>query len=251
VCFAFCFLLFRFSSSFLYRLIPRYFSHPSLFPFNRRLLLCGGDDITVLWHNLLKESAFPFADCNLALTYDFECLNRLKEQMCTFDEFELGTRHYDLYVRRPKQSTLLYELKIYDEALKAPLGLFYPNLIGDCRLKRIQKPTISYDPEDCFNQQFLIEVPFFSCCFALLFVLPCLFDCVFFNSLRSFRPLRKGRDLPRQLLSLLRKSLPRARPHRLGRANCRLRLRAMEMWERLIKTKKARWRAERRPCRWT
>lgn len=63
-----------------------------------------------------------------------------------------------MYVRRPKQSTLLYELKVYDEALKAPLGLFYPSLLETCRRKLPGNPRKTQDPEDCFDQQFLFEV---------------------------------------------------------------------------------------------
>lgn len=55
-------------------------------PRSRQMQCIGGDDITILWHNLLKESSFPFADCDLTLPCDVENINRMKEQMCTCDE---------------------------------------------------------------------------------------------------------------------------------------------------------------------
>jgi len=129
-------------------------------PSSCRFLAAGGDDMTIFWHSLLKEASFPFFDCNLSLPADFDTLNRMKETLCNFSE-DVGARNFDLYIRRPRQSTLLYDVRVFDEVIKAPLGLFHPELLLDCRLKTSPPAaTQAYDPEDCFDRQFLSEVRF-------------------------------------------------------------------------------------------
>lgn len=54
--------------------------------FARVLLKCGGNDVTRLFHYMLKQISFPYRECNLKVHTDWELMNSLKESLCQLQE---------------------------------------------------------------------------------------------------------------------------------------------------------------------
>ncbi|CAH1760596.1 11694_t:CDS:10 [Entrophospora sp. SA101] len=97
---------------------------------SRLSLHYGGDDITTFFIKLLKKNKFPYQEMNLNCVYDWLLAEEIKEKFCTLDEANLGIQLNEFFVRASNKHTLLYKSKIYDDAIIAPMLLFYPNLIN-------------------------------------------------------------------------------------------------------------------------
>lgn len=133
-------------------------SHPS----TRVRLEYGGADVTQCYFWLLKKCAFPFKECNDSVPRDAMLLHNLKEQNCHVDLDICGSieRHFKVY--HPNQAPSQYTIMVGDEAIVAPLSLFYPDLLGITGRKKaqvkVQKPGAAQpDAEDCFDAEYLRE----------------------------------------------------------------------------------------------
>ncbi|KAG9295462.1 hypothetical protein G9A89_013491 [Geosiphon pyriformis] len=99
-------------------------------PDSRILLNYGSDDITTFFLKLLRRSKFPYEEIDLNQSYDWMLAEEMKEKFCTLNEANLTIQLYDFYVRLPNEPTKKYQLKTYDEAIVAPMVLFYPHIIN-------------------------------------------------------------------------------------------------------------------------
>ncbi|KAF7727077.1 actin-like protein arp8 [Apophysomyces ossiformis] len=97
---------------------------------SRISIAIGGDDITKTFASFLLANHFPYADINLARSYDWRLAEELKEKWCTMNEADISVQVYDFFVRAPHQPTKKYQCKVYDEVFLAPLCLMYPAILN-------------------------------------------------------------------------------------------------------------------------
>ncbi|RPD64111.1 actin-like ATPase domain-containing protein [Lentinus tigrinus ALCF2SS1-7] len=95
----------------------------------RMVLSMGGNDITEFLYVLLEKIGFPYADVDLARSYDWNVIEELKARLCTLAEGDVALNLYDFSVRRPGHQTEKYGLRAYDEIILAPMCLFEPRVI--------------------------------------------------------------------------------------------------------------------------
>eukprot|EP00112_Aurelia_sp_Birch-Aquarium-sp1_P000617 Seg1058.8 transcript_id=Seg1058.8/GoldUCD/mRNA.D3Y31 product="Actin-related protein 8" protein_id=Seg1058.8/GoldUCD/D3Y31 len=130
---------------------------------NTRLKLdYGGSDITRGFYWLLKRISFPYKECDISDKLDIYLLQDLKETFCHLSlDIPVGHVH-EFQVYRPQESGLLYQLKLGDEPLQAPIALFIPQLFGIVGQKifMCNADMIEHDPEDLFDDKYLLEVQF-------------------------------------------------------------------------------------------
>ncbi|KAG0173952.1 actin-like protein arp8 [Apophysomyces sp. BC1034] len=96
---------------------------------SRASIAIGGDDITKTFTSFLLANRFPYADINLAKSFDWRLAEELKEKWCTMSEADISVQVYDFFVRVPHQPTKKYQCKVYDEVFLAPLCLMYPAIL--------------------------------------------------------------------------------------------------------------------------
>lgn len=136
-------------------------SHPN----TRVSLKFGGGDVTMCFFWLLQKCSFPYKECQPKNNQDAVLLNHLKESSCHIDLDVCGSQEKSFIINRPEQSPVRYVLQVADELLIAPLSLFYTDLLkltlGNTsrdQVTQIQKTLgQDFDPEDCFNAEFLRE----------------------------------------------------------------------------------------------
>ncbi|GBB85001.1 hypothetical protein RclHR1_11590005 [Rhizophagus clarus] len=118
-------------------------------PDSRVCLHYGGDDITYFFIKLLRRSKFPYSEMDLNRVYDWLLAEEMKEKFCTLDEANLTIQLNEFYVRAPNKPTLKYQIKTYDDAIIAPMLLFYPHIINfnKKRTEFLQK-FVSYTIDD-------------------------------------------------------------------------------------------------------
>lgn len=97
-----------------------------ILPDTRVQLKYGGDDITRLWLDLLHKSFFPYKEVDMTRRYEYSLVEELKERYTSLNEADISINLYDFFLRVPGKSTKKYTLKVFDEAMFAPLSLFYP-----------------------------------------------------------------------------------------------------------------------------
>lgn len=91
----------------------------------------GGDHITETFTKLLLQQQFPIRDVDLlSRGDDWELMDRLKRNFCTVDDADVAVQLYNFYCQRAGGPTEKYNLKVFDEVMLAPLGLFYPDIFG-------------------------------------------------------------------------------------------------------------------------
>lgn len=96
---------------------------------SRIFLNYGGDNVTETFTKLLLQQLFPYKDINLnSRVDDWELAQTLKHNFVTFQDADIAVQLYNFYKRRPFESTEKYDFKVFDEAMLAPLGLFYPEI---------------------------------------------------------------------------------------------------------------------------
>ncbi|KAK4298053.1 hypothetical protein Pmani_029571 [Petrolisthes manimaculis] len=121
-----------------------------------RLEYGGGDVTQVLWW-LLRKCGFPHpVQPNRKL--DAILLTKLKHQFCHVNLNECGPQEKTFSIHSPGEVPSSYTIQMGDEALLAPLGLFYPDLLRLTGPKAIvtQKPNPG-DPDDPFDEGYLRE----------------------------------------------------------------------------------------------
>uniref|UniRef100_A0A3Q2C7B5 Actin-related protein 8 n=1 Tax=Cyprinodon variegatus TaxID=28743 RepID=A0A3Q2C7B5_CYPVA len=98
---------------------------------NTRLCLAyGGSDVTRTFLWLLQRAGFPYRDCQLTNRLDCQLLQHLKETFCHLDQDISGLQDHEFQTRFPETPALLYQIRLGDEKLQAPMGLFYPSTFG-------------------------------------------------------------------------------------------------------------------------
>ncbi|XP_008413031.1 actin-related protein 8 [Poecilia reticulata] len=98
---------------------------------NSRLCLAyGGSDVTRTFFWLLQRAGFPYRDCQLTSRLDCQLLQHLKETFCHLDQDISGLQDHEFQTRFPEAPALLYQIRLGDEKLQAPMGLFYPSTFG-------------------------------------------------------------------------------------------------------------------------
>ncbi|KXN92421.1 Actin-related protein 8 [Leucoagaricus sp. SymC.cos] len=77
----------------------------------------------------LVISDTSYREMDLVWSYDWNVMEDLKAKMCTLTESDVATNLYGFTVRRPKQPTVKYGFRVYDEVILAPMSLFEPRII--------------------------------------------------------------------------------------------------------------------------
>ena len=90
-------------------------------PETRLQLAFGGDDITALTLQVLLRAHFPYTEINLNRTYDWQLIELIKETMTGLNEAYVGLNLYSFEARRPGKRMAKYSLRLFDEAILAPL----------------------------------------------------------------------------------------------------------------------------------
>ncbi|XP_029456757.1 actin-related protein 8 isoform X1 [Rhinatrema bivittatum] len=120
---------------------------------NSRLCLAyGGSDVTRCFYWLMQRAGFPYRDCQLSNRLDCLLLQHLKETFAHLDQDISGLKDHEFQIRRPDAPALLYQLRLGDEKLQAPMALFYPATFGIMGQKmtslQVRSQGGSEDPHD-------------------------------------------------------------------------------------------------------
>ncbi|XP_030382296.1 actin-related protein 8 [Scaptodrosophila lebanonensis] len=122
----------------------------------------GGGDLNQVLLMLLRKCGFPYRECSVQESYvDAHLLDELKERFCHLHANICGAQEKHFMVRKQNGQWLRYTLQVGDEAIMAPLALFYTellNITGKTRCVYTQKSSQEqYDCEDCFDAEYLRE----------------------------------------------------------------------------------------------
>ncbi|XP_020314964.1 actin-related protein 8 isoform X1 [Oncorhynchus kisutch] len=125
---------------------------------NSRLCLAyGGADVTRCFFWLLQRAGFPYRECQLSNRLDCILLQQLKETFCHLDQDISGLQDHEFRTRFPESPALLYQVRLGDEKLQAPMALFYPTTFGIVGQKMTSLQHRSQgDPEDPHDEHYLL-----------------------------------------------------------------------------------------------
>uniref|UniRef100_A0A667XB76 Actin-related protein 8 n=1 Tax=Myripristis murdjan TaxID=586833 RepID=A0A667XB76_9TELE len=125
---------------------------------NSRLCLAyGGSDVTRSFFWLLQRAGFPYRECQLSSRLDCQLLQHLKETFCHLDQDISGLQDHEFRTRFPEAPALLYQVRLGDEKLQAPMGLFYPTTFGIVGQKMTSLQYRSQgDSEDPHDEHYLL-----------------------------------------------------------------------------------------------
>uniref|UniRef100_A0A3B4YQG9 Actin related protein 8 n=1 Tax=Seriola lalandi dorsalis TaxID=1841481 RepID=A0A3B4YQG9_SERLL len=125
---------------------------------NSRLCLAyGGSDVTRTFFWLLQRAGLPYRDCQLSSRLDCQLLQQLKETFCHLDQDTSGLQDHEFQTRFPEAPALLYQVRLGDEKLQAPMGLFYPTTFGIVGQKMTSLQYRSQgDTEDPHDEHYLL-----------------------------------------------------------------------------------------------
>uniref|UniRef100_A0A8C5WKG0 Actin-related protein 8 n=2 Tax=Leptobrachium leishanense TaxID=445787 RepID=A0A8C5WKG0_9ANUR len=125
---------------------------------NTRLCLAyGGSDVTRCLFWLLQRAGFPYRECQISNTLDSLLLQQLKENFAHLDQDVCGIQDHEFQVRRPDAPALLYQMRLGDEKLQAPMALFYPATFGITGQKMTYLQHRSQgDAEDPHDEHYLL-----------------------------------------------------------------------------------------------
>ncbi|KAK9723389.1 actin-like protein arp8 [Basidiobolus ranarum] len=124
-------------------------------PDSRVRLNFGGDNVTSFFMKLLKRNQFPYTEIDLSQNYDWQLAEELKEKYCTMSEAEISVHVADFFVRVPNKTARKYQLKLYDEVILAPMGLFFPQVLHVPSSDKVN--YLSYSTDDGFDE--IIDKP--------------------------------------------------------------------------------------------
>lgn len=110
----------------------------------------GGDDLTKLFALFLLQSEFPYQDWDLNSSHGWLLAEELKKKYTTFQDASVTVQLYNFIKRVPKTKSELYEFKVFDEVILAPLALFYPEIISQLQSTTSRK---------CKNSKLESELP--------------------------------------------------------------------------------------------
>lgn len=124
---------------------------------SRLCLAYGGSDVTRCFFWLMQRAGFPYRDCQLGNKLDCVLLQQLKESFCHLDQDISGLQDHEFRTRFPDSPVLLYQLRLGDEKLQAPMSLFYPAAFGIVGQKMTSLLHRSQgDAEDPHDEHFLL-----------------------------------------------------------------------------------------------
>lgn len=127
-------------------------------PSSRLWLQYGGRDISRAFFWLLRRVNFPFKECDSNNRLDVLLLHELKETFCHLSQDIVGGQVHEFQVHRPFETPRSYQLKIGDEAIEAPMGMFFPQLFGIVGENLVYTKDSQYDdPEDLCDDKYLLE----------------------------------------------------------------------------------------------
>ncbi|KAG0142268.1 hypothetical protein CROQUDRAFT_50536 [Cronartium quercuum f. sp. fusiforme G11] len=112
-------------------------------PDTRLQLAYGGDDITLVLSEMLRRQKFPYKDLNLNRTWDWQMMERLKEEMIVLSEGDVGLNVYTFFSRHPHQPTQKWTVRAYDEVIIPPMLMFTPQIVDFSRKHRPGKQLYS------------------------------------------------------------------------------------------------------------
>ncbi|TSL97238.1 Actin-related protein 8 [Bagarius yarrelli] len=126
---------------------------------NSRLCLSyGGSDVTRCFFWLMQRAGFPYRECRIANRLDSMLLQQLKETFCHLDQDICGLQDHEFRARFPESPVILYQLRLGDEKLQAPMALFYPAAFGIVGQKMTTLQQRSHgDPEDPHDEHYLLS----------------------------------------------------------------------------------------------
>eukprot|EP00069_Balaena_mysticetus_P015264 bmy_09130T0 len=123
-------------------------------------LLClayGGSDVSRCFYWLMQRAGFPYRECQLTNKMDCLLLQHLKETFCHLDQDISGLQDHEFQIRHPDSPALLYQFRLGDEKLQAPMALFYPATFGIVGQKMTTLQHRSQgDPEDPHDEHYLL-----------------------------------------------------------------------------------------------
>ncbi|XP_002730533.1 actin-related protein 8-like [Saccoglossus kowalevskii] len=126
---------------------------------NTRLRLSfGGSDITRCFAWLLSRVYFPYKECDLASRMDSLLMQELKESFCHLEPDIYGPQLHEFHIRQPHRPTVLYQIKLGDEGIQAPMSIFNPQVFGLAgkNLFHTQQRNIG-DSEDPHDETYLLQ----------------------------------------------------------------------------------------------
>ncbi|KAG7332250.1 hypothetical protein KOW79_004084 [Hemibagrus wyckioides] len=126
---------------------------------NSRLCLAyGGSDVTRCFFWLMQRAGFPYRECQLSNRLDCMLLQQLKESFCHLDQDICGLQDHEFRTRFPESPVILYQLRLGDEKLQAPMALFYPAAFGIVgqKMTTLQHRSPG-DPEDPHDEHYLLS----------------------------------------------------------------------------------------------
>ncbi|KAK3728625.1 hypothetical protein QZH41_011698, partial [Actinostola sp. cb2023] len=127
-------------------------------PHTKLWLRYGGRDVTRCFYWLLKKVNFPFKQCDLKSNLHTFMLTELKETFCHLSQDIVGGQVHEFQVHHPNQAPLSYNLKIGNEAMQAPMAMFFPQLFGIIGQQLVVTADPPYDdPEDLLDDRYLLE----------------------------------------------------------------------------------------------
>ena len=84
-----------------------------------------------LVHNvfIVFQTRLPYVECTCDSRLDGVLVQELKESVCHMDPSLRGVKEHQFSVLSPTPGVLLdYEMKLSDEAIQAPMGVFFPSV---------------------------------------------------------------------------------------------------------------------------
>ncbi|XP_056628218.1 actin-related protein 8 [Triplophysa dalaica] len=125
---------------------------------SRLCLAYGGSDVTRCFFWLMQRAGFPYRECRLTNRLDYVLLQQLKESFCHLDQDISGLQDHEFRTRFPDSPVLLYQLRLGDEKLQAPMALFYPAALGIVgqKMTSLQHRLLG-DAEDPHDEHYLLS----------------------------------------------------------------------------------------------
>ncbi|XP_077998073.1 actin-related protein 8-like [Glandiceps talaboti] len=126
---------------------------------NTRIRLSyGGSDISRCFAWLLSRVYFPYKECDLAGRMDAILMQELKESFCHLEQDICGAQLHEFHIRQPHKPTVLYQIKLGDEGLQAPMAIFYPQTFGLAGKFLINTQQRNQgNPEDPHDETYLLQ----------------------------------------------------------------------------------------------
>ena len=88
----------------------------------------GSHTLILPYTHAYPQTRFPYRECRADNCLDGVLLQQLKESVCHMDATQWGVHDYQFSVMSKTPGNLLdYEIKLSDEALLAPMGVFFPS----------------------------------------------------------------------------------------------------------------------------